>query len=860
METQFIMENILPTIMSQSSQMDLRNSELEHYYSQLFSFHDAGKTNENFKKFLMSICEDLKGDLNIEVAELTKVFNDETLCGVKKFGATESLKRCLKDIAEAANFKTIRNPDWMIFAGRLEIQRLKLIVPTTLQEELDLLRNIWNSHEHDYYSFCSKNIVELENMLYETRMNDYNLTYFGIKTLETSYLMKYIENDVERIIETPQRLYLRVACFLFMPDIDMVREYYYLLSQGKYTHASPTLFNSGVKKGSLASCFLLSVNDDLEHIFKQLSNCAMISKATGGIGLDISNIRHSQIGHNGKSSGIVPMLRVFNDALKYVDQTGKRKGSATIFLQPWHIDILDFIELKKPHGKEEMRARDLFYCVWCNDLFFKRVYNNEDWVLFCPKKAPMLTQTYGEEFEKWYIHYEEQGIYSMRIPARKIMHEIIVSQIETGMPFIAHKDTVNYTNNQKNLGLIRSSNLCMEIVEVTDGDTISSCNLASIALDEYITNGTYDFDELGRVTRKVVRALNRVIDRTEYPLVKYDADGKVVKDGPIKRPNMKHRPLGIGVQALADTFLKLNIDWESEPAKELNKEIFATIYYHAVSESVEMAKETGSYIGFDGSPASQGLLKPDLIAKERARKQLYLKGIQTGHPDYTRYEKELVDAIFDEHVSKKYDWEALRENVKRHGMKNSLLVALMPTASSAQIRYKTEAFEPMSSNLYLRTVLSGTHIVINRIMVDHLKQLGLWNESISNFLLKHDGSIQELPESLLTDTEKQKQLRHLKQVCKTSFEIKQKTLMDLSIDRSFYVCQSQSLNIFMETPTPDKLLAMHFHGWKHGLSTGMYYLRSEPARNAIQFTLDGDIDLTKQSMVCTEEVCMSCST
>jgi len=588
----------------------------------------------------------------------------------------------------------------------------------------------------------------------------------------------------------------------------------------------------------------------------------MISKATGGIGLDISNIRHSQIGHNGKSSGIVPMLRVFNDALKYVDQTGKRKGSATIFIQPWHIDIVDFIELKKPHGKEEQRARDLFYCVWCNDLFFKRVYANEEWSLFCPKKAPMLTQTYGEEFERWYLHYEEQGIASQRVSARKIMHEIIVSQIETGMPFIAHKDTVNYTNNQKNLGLIRSSNLCMEIVEVTDGDTISSCNLASIALDEYIKNGEYDFEELGIVTRKVVRALNRVIDRTSYPLVKYNADGIEVKDGPIKKPNLKYRPLGIGVQGLADAFLKLNIDWESDTAKNLNKEIFATIYYNAVSESVEMAKETGSYIGFDGSPASQGILKPDLIAKERARKQLYLQNIQSGHPDYARYEKELIDAIFEEHVSKKYNWQSLRENVKRHGLKNSLLIALMPTASSAQIRYKTEAFEPMSSNLYLRTVLSGTHIVVNRVMVNRLSDLGLWNDSISNFLLKHDGSIQDLPESLLTDPDKQSQLSHLKKICKTSFEIKQKTLMDLSIDRSFYVCQSQSLNIFMETPTPDKLLAMHFHGWKNGLSTGMYYLRSEPARNAIQFTLDGDltIDTSKQSMVCSEDVCTACTT
>jgi len=859
------MENITHSIMESSIQMELSNRELKVYYKQLFENCKSHETKENFMNYLVTICKELIGDLNIDLELLKKDMQDDVLCSVRRFGAIESVKRCLKELAEASNYKTVFHPDWIVYAGRLEIQRLKLIVPETLEEELDLLEEIWNKDELDYYSFCKQNIKELEHMLHEKRYNDYKLTYFGIRTLEKSYLMKYIENDVEKIVETPQRLYLRVAAFLFMPDIDKVREYYYLLSDGYYTHASPTLFNSGVKKGSLSSCFLLSLEDNLEHIFKQLSNCAMISKATGGIGLDITNIRHSQIGHNGKSSGIVPMLQVYNNALRYVDQTGKRKGSATVFLQPWHVDIIDFLYLKRQHGKEEMRARDLFYCVWMCDLFMKRVKNNETWSLFCPKKAPMLTNTYGTEFERYYIEYEKNGVYSEQVPARQIMHLIIETQIETGMPFIAHKDTINKTNNQKNLGLIRSSNLCMEIVEVTDGEQIASCNLASIALDEYVeydsTNKAYyNFEKLGKITRMVVRALNRVIDRTVYPLVKYDENGKEINDGPIKKPNMKYRPLGIGVQALADTFMKLNIAWESDEARELNKHIFATIYYYAMLESIDMAKETGSYIGFDGSPASRGILKVDMIAKERARKQLYMNGIVDTDDNYTEMLNSLAYDIFDKHVSKMYNWEELRQNVKRHGMKNSLLVALMPTASSAQIRYKTEAFEPMTCNLYVRSVLSGNHIIINRFMVRELESMGLWNKSVMNLILKNKGSIQHLPDALANDDpDKLKQLQRLKELCKTAFEIKQKHLVDLSIDRSFYVCQSQSLNIFMNDPSPDQLLSMHFYAWQNGLSTGMYYLRTSPATEAIQFTVDGEIDL-KQSVVCTDEVCISCST
>lgn len=859
--------------MPKSRQIDLELTEIQTFYHDLFSELKAEMNNENFIQFILSICKDLSYGLDIDVDDIRKHIANEKFCELKKFGAIESLKRGIQYLAEDIYFKSIRNPDWLYMSGRLELQRLKLIVPATFEEYLNIDKNIWTNDEYDFYSFCMDHLHELEDMLKEKSKNDYNFTYFGLKTLEQNYLLKYILNEKEqKILETPQRMYLRVAIFLFMPDIDRIREFFYYLSDGLYTHASPTLFNAGVKKGSLASCYLLSMDDDLKHIYKQITNSALISKATGGIGMDVTNLRHSQIGNKGMSNGIVPMLRVFNETLRYANQLGKRKGAGTVFLQPWHIDVWEFLQCKRPHGKEEMRARDLFYCIYSVDLFMKRVYNNEMWSLFCPKKAPKLKDTFGEEFEKYYIQYEKEGVYSKQIPARKLLEEIIDVQREVAMPFLAHKDTINYTSNQKNLGLIRSSNLCMEIVEITDKETISSCNLASIALDEYIKYNEnnepyYDFELLGHISRKVVRALNHVIDRNYYPLGEVDENGKTIQDCPIKKTNLKYRPLGIGVQGLADAFMKMRYSWESQEAKQLNKDIFATIYYHCIEESVEMAKETGSYIGFNGSPASYGLLKPDLIARERARKELYLKNIHSDHPNYTIMMNERTNEILKSTLSSMYNWDKLRENVKRHGMKNSLLVALMPTASSAQIRYKTEAFEPIFSNLYIRTVLSGTHIIINRKMVEDFKKLGMWNNRFINNLLKHNGSVQFIEKDSL-DENTREQVNHIQSIYKTAFELPQKVIMDMSIDRAFYVCQSQSLNIFMENPQAKQLFAMHFHGWKNALSTGMYYLRMKPARNPVQFTVqedDEDDELfekieTKNTLVCTDDVCYACST
>lgn len=857
--------------MPMSRQMEIENTQLEEFYNTKFEEYKAGESNENFQQFILYICNDLKENLNINIQDIEKHISSNKFCELKKFGGSESVKRGIKFLAEDVYFKSIRNPDWLLFSGKLEMQRLKLIVPPTLKETLNIDKNIWSNDEYDYYTFCMDHLEELEEMLYEKRHNDYKFTYFGLKTLEKSYLLKYYKDDEPRMLETPQRMYLRVATFLFMPDIDRIKEYYHYLSDGYYTHASPTLFNAGIKKGSLASCYLLSMDDDLKHIFNQISNCAMISKSTGGIGMDVNNLRHSQIHHRGMSSGIVPMLRVMNETLRYANQLGTRKGAGTVFLQPWHVDTWDFLQCKRPHGKEEQRARDLFYCIYSNDLFMKRVYNDEMWSFFCPKKVPLLKDTYGEEFEKHYIQYEKEEKYASQMPARKLLEEIIDVQREVAMPFIAHKDTINYTSNQKNLGLIRSSNLCMEIVEVTDRNTISSCNLASIALDEYVKNDDngnpyYDFEHLGTVCRKVVRALNRVIDRNFYPLCEIDEKGRTIHDGPIKKTNMKYRPLGIGVQGLADAFMKMKYPWESNQAKELNRDIFEAMYYYCTLESVEMAKETGSYIGFNGSPASQGLLKPDLIAKERARKELYLRNIEPTHPEYQQMLKSRQEEILYENLSNRYNWDDLRTNVKRHGLKNSLLIALMPTASSAQIRYKTEAFEPIFSNLYIRTVLSGTHIIVNRYMVEDFKKLNMWDNQLINQLLKDNGSIQHIQ---ARHPDHESQLNRMKSMYKTAFELPQKIIMDYAIDRSFYVCQSQSLNIFMEHPKPKQLFTMHFHGWKNALSTGMYYLRMKPARNPVQFTVEDVEDrenddtnekLKNESYICTEDVCVSCST
>lgn len=839
----------------------LTNLQLKGHYETLFAQYNASESSENFQQYLMAIVKELNWNLDVDLDLLQKDLSDTVVCKARHLGALESLNRILLNIAESANYKATKHPDWSLLAGRIEMVRLKLMTPETMSDVIEKDPNIWRRDtDCDYYKFFHDNCEELEAMIVPER--DFDFYFFGVRTLEKSYLLRYLAEG-ESFLETPQRMYLRIATFLHMPNLPAIKDYYDDMSQGKFTHSSPTIFHSGIRKGSLASCFLLTMQDDLTKIFNCLGQCAQISKAAGGIGLDITNIRHSKVGHLGQSSGIVPMLKVYDATMRYVDQAGRRKGSATIFLQPWHIDFPDFLQLKRQQGSEERRARDLFYSVWSCDLFMDRVAANEKWTLFCPKYAPKLKDTYGEEFEKCYKEYEEtlpgkpgSEHYCKVVKARDLWTELLTTQIEAGMPFITHKDTANYTSNQKNLGLVRSSNLCQEITEVTDETTISSCNLASIALDEFVkvVDGTpvYDFDSLGICVRKVIRGLNNVIDRTYYPL---QEEGK---PGPIKSTNLRYRPLGLGVQALADAFLKMGLAWTDSEAKKLNSEIFATMYYHAVSESVELAKEFGSYEGFEGSPASKGLLKPHLMAQERARKILRKRGIKSSDPQFPEESDKLVKEILSEKLVGNYNWEALTNTVKEHGLRNSLLIALMPTASSAQIRYKNESFEPFTCNMYVRSVLSGNHLVINRYMVKEFEELGMWNNSIINFIMKNDGSIANLPLELAGgDPEKTERLGRLKEKCLTAFELSQKLLVEMSVDRAYYVCQSQSLNIHKKDPTFKMLTALHMKAWEEGLTTGMYYLRSAPATEAIKFTVDGELDVEK-SVICTDEVCISC--
>ena len=1209
---------------------NLSIKDLKSHYNSLFEEFQASSSDDNFKVFLQAVVKELDADLSLDLDSLLKDY-DEQVCKTRKFGALESLKRVLLHISEAANYKATEHPNWSLLAGRLEVQRIKLIVPETFREMIELEPDLWRRSEYDYLSFCRENAEELEKMIVNER--DYTFYFFGIRTLEKSYLVNLTNRGIN-FIETPQRMYMRVATFLMMPDLNAIKEYYDALSLGYFTHASPTLFNSGLKHGNLASCFLLSMQDDFDKIFETIKQCALISKATGGIGLEISNIRHSAIGYRGQSAGIVPMLKVANDTMVYANQEGHRKGSATVFLQPWHLDTLDFISLKRQQGKEERRARDLFYAIWNCDIFMERVKNNEIWSLFCPHKVPKLTETFGEEFDEIYKEAEKNKLYESQLPARELWNELLKTQIETGMPFMCNKDSANYTSNQQNLGIIRSSNLCVagstkiltdtgyhkirdlenkivnvwngeefsettvrktgtdqelmeitfsngsslkctpyhkfylkkeykgkvsmkranelqindpiikteypiikngssdfkypythglftadgtyqnpkgknmkqcpynrldgmkycgihinkpnidvidiiedidenkclalcncprptiklygikknllkyidyisagkvveetdsinvvlprdipkkfdvplncdlntklrwleglfdgdgtfsskslqlcsinkkflntvkylfqtigcdpkvklsvdkpfgllpdrkggliirntkplyklflncrdtynliqlgyspkrlnlssityypmsskqfikvtglslldikedtfcftepkrnmgifngiiagncvEILEVTGDNKIASCNLASLSLDEYVNDGKYDFKALGEKTRMVVRGLNKVIDRTSYPLVKYDSNGKLLDEGPIKPYNLKYRPLGLGVNGLADTLFKLNLAWTDKEARDLNKDIFATIYYYATLESIEEAKKYGTYNGFYGSPASKGLIKPDLVARNRARLQV--------KKDPNLDLENLIGKYLSE-LSPLYDWDHLRKEIKK-GLRNSLLVALMPTASSAQIRYKTESFEPMTCNLYVRSVLSGNHLIVNRYMVKDLQDLGLWNKSIINFIMKNEGSIQTIPKELLS-IEKQPILERIKQKYLTAFELKQRLLMDFSIDRSSCVCQSQSFNVFIKDPSFAQLTTLHFHGQENGLPTGMYYLRTSPAVEAVKFTLEdekmsvplqekkftleGEVDI-KKSVICTDEICLSCT-
>ncbi len=697
--------------------------------------------------------------------------------------------------AETAASMTVSHPDYALLAARIAVSNLHKNTKKSFSETIVDMYNYINPRTNqaspliadDVFEVIMNNAERLDSTIIYQR--DFNYDFFGFKTLERSYLLK-IDG---KIVERPQHMLMRVSVGIHLDDIDSVIETYELMSKKFFTHATPTLFNSGTPKPQMSSCFLLTMQDDsIEGIYDTLKQTAQISQSAGGIGLSIHNVRATGSyirGTNGTSNGIVPMLRVFNDTARYVDQGGgKRKGSFAIYIEPWHADVYDFIDLRKNHGKEEMRARDLFLALWINDLFMKRVEEDAEWTLMCPNECPGLADVYGEEFDALYMSYEAAGKGRRKIKARELWEKILEAQVETGTPYMLYKDAANRKSNQKNLGTIRSSNLCTEIMEFTSKDEVAVCNLASISLPMFVENRQFNHQALYDVVKRVTRNLNKVIDRNYYP----------VKEA--ENSNMRHRPVGLGVQGLADAFILMRMAFTSDEAKALNQEIFETIYFAAVTSSMEIAKVEGPYSTFVGSPISQGQFQYNLWGMK------------------------------DEDLSGRWDWASLRKEVMEHGVRNSLLLAPMPTASTSQILGNNEAFEPYTSNIYTRRVLSGEFIVVNKHLLHDLVDLGLWNEDLKQEIMRSNGSIQHLDYL-------PQQIRDL---YKTVWELSMKDIIDMSRQRGYFIDQSQSLNLFMEGANYAKLTSMHFYAWKSGLKTGMYYLRTKSAVDAIKFTLNND--------------------
>lgn len=715
--------------------------------------------------------------------------------------------------AETAATMTTAHPDYAKLAARIAVSNLHKNTKKSFSETMDDLYYYVNPRTEkkaplladDVYNIIKENAEKLDSTIIYNR--DFNYDYFGFKTLERSYLLKLNGQIVER----PQHMLMRVSIGIHKNDIDEAIATYELMSKKYFTHATPTLFNAGTPKPQMSSCFLLQMQDDsIEGIYDTLKQTAQISQSAGGIGLSLHNVRATGSyirGTNGTSNGIVPMLKVFNDTARYVDQGGgKRKGSFAMYLEPWHADIFDFLDLKKNHGKEEMRARDLFYAMWIPDLFMKRVQEDGTWTLMCPNECPHLYDTYGDEFEKLYESYETVGKGRKTIKARELWEKILESQIETGTPYMLYKDAVNRKTNHKNLGTIRSSNLCTEIMEYTAKDEVAVCNLASIALPMFVSekeNGEKFFNhkKLFDVTKKVTRNLDTVIDMNFYPVI----EGQ--------NSNFRHRPIGLGIQGLADTFINLRLPFTSEKAKKLNQEIFETMYFAAVTSSMEIAKAKGAYSTFKGSPMSEGEF------------QYNMWGIK------------------DEELSGNWNWTKLRKDVMKHGVRNSLLVAPMPTASTSQILGNNEAFEPYTSNIYTRRVLSGEFIVVNKHLLEDLVELDLWDNDMKEDIMRANGSIQHI----------EKIPAELRELYKTVWEMSMKDIIDMARHRGYFIDQSQSLNLFMKDPDFGKLTSMHFYGWKSGLKTGMYYLRTKSAVNAIQFTLSKEVKEEEDKPMTPEE-------
>jgi len=730
----------------------------------------------------------LKTDDIIEIAK-------KVIIGIYNGVATTELDNLA---AETAASFTTKHPDFAVLAARIAVSNLHKSTIKSFSETSTLIYNYVDSKSgekapllaDEVYDIIQQNADRLNAAIIYER--DYHFDYFGFKTLEKSYLLKV--NG--KIVERPQHLFMRVAIGIHKNDIDAAIETYNLMSEKWFVHATPTLFNAGTPKPQMSSCFLLSMKEDsIEGIYETLKNSALISQAAGGIGLNIHNIRSTGSyikGTNGTSNGIIPMLRVFNDTARYVDQGGgKRKGAFAIYLEPWHPDVFEFLELRKNHGKEEMRARDLFLALWVCDLFMKRVEEDGQWSLFCPNEARNLHTTYGEEFEALYEKYEKEGKAKKIVPARDLWNAILEAQIETGNPYMLYKDSANRKSNQNNLGTIRCSNLCTEIIEYSDAKEIAVCNLASISLPRFVEGNNFNFNKLVEVTQTITRNLNKIIDNNYYPLEE------------TRRSNFRHRPIGIGVQGLADVFMLLGLPFESDMARILNKNIFETIYYAALTASNQLAKENGPYETYEGSPISKGIFQFDM---------------------------------WNVQPSDRYNWDRLKEEIKKYGVRNSLLLAPMPTASTSQILGNNECFEPYTSNIYNRRVLSGEFVVVNKHLLKDLMNLGLWNENMKQRIIAANGSVQNIDEIPAS----------LKEIYKTVWEIKQRTLIDMSADRGAFICQSQSLNLFVEQPNFAKLSSMHFYTWKKGLKTGMYYLRTKAATDAVKFTVESSMIKQKQ--------------
>ncbi|SDY17991.1 ribonucleoside-diphosphate reductase subunit alpha [Hymenobacter psychrophilus] len=697
--------------------------------------------------------------------------------------------------AETAASLTTKHPDYAILAARIAVSNLHKVTSKSFSSTMKRLHTYEDPKTGENASLVAQDVWEIVHQHAATLDSaiiydrDYNYDYFGFKTLERSYLLRLDGKVVER----PQHMLMRVAVGIHKEDIAAAIETYELMSERWFTHATPTLFNAGTPKPQLSSCFLLTMKDDsIDGIYDTLKNCALISQSAGGIGLAVHNVRATGTyikGTNGTSNGLVPMLKVFNDTARYVDQGGgKRKGAFAIYLEPWHADIFDFLDLKKNHGKEEMRARDLFFALWTPDLFMKRVEANGDWTLMCPHECPGLDTSHGAEFEKLYLKYEREGKGRKTIKAQELWFAILESQTETGTPYMLFKDAANGKSNQQNLGTIKSSNLCTEIMEYTDEHEIAVCNLASLALPRYVRpdeagNLFFDHQKLYEVTYHATLNLNKVIDINYYPVPEAE------------RSNRRHRPIGLGVQGLADTFIALRMPFESDEASGLNKDIFETLYFAAMTASKDLAQRDGAYETFPGSPLSQGKFQFDLW------------GVT---PD-----------------SGRWDWDTLRAQVMEHGARNSLLVAPMPTASTAQILGNNESFEPYTSNIYVRRVLSGEFMVVNKHLLKDLIKLGLWNEQMKTAIIAANGSVQDIPSIP----------QNIKDLYKTVWEISQRRIIDMSADRGAFICQSQSLNLHVLNVNFGKLTSMHFHSWKKGLKTGMYYLRTKAAADAIKFTV-----------------------